>query len=99
MITKGDLPVGYISSRFHLLELGVYISLDDDTCINFYGQTYHGGTPPICPTGVRLYKYALRASIICYPNGRMLDGGSLHALASMPNGHLFALRPEMINVL
>lgn len=99
MISLNSMPPYYRSGRFHLLELGVYVTLNNFVCINFYGQRYHGGTPPTCPSNKTLAPHAVRTSLVCYPNGAMMNGTSLYAFASLPHGHLFCIRPEMIQLL
>lgn len=99
MTSYNSMPKYYIPGRFHLLELGVYVTLNDFVCANFYGQRYHGGTPPICPRNKPLVNHAVRTSLVCYPSGAMLNGTSLYAFASLPHGHLFCIRPEMIQLL
>lgn len=98
MMAHSDIPEDYHPGRFHLIELGVYVVLEELVCINFTGLRYHGGTPPTCPDGIPVH-WAYRFILIFYPNNRMLDGASLHAFASLPHGGLFSIRPEMMNAL
>ena len=99
MVAYSDLPEYYDVGRFHLLELGVYVVTNNFVCVNFYGLRRHGGTPAICPKGKVAKKWAVRGTFICYPNGKMLDGGSLYAFAALPHNYLMTIRPEMINIL
>jgi hypothetical protein len=46
MTAHSDLPSDYHPGRFFLLELGIFVVLDNYTCINFLGLRYYGGTPP-----------------------------------------------------
>ena len=97
MMAHSDLPSGYHPGCFFLLELGIFVVLDNYTCINFSGLRYHGGTPPTC-RGIPK-KWAYRFILIWYPNNMMLNGGSLHTFAVLPHGYLFSIRPEMMSIL
>jgi len=53
----------------------------------------------MCPRGGKEVKWATMGTFICYPNGKMLNGGSLYAFTVLPHNYLMAIQPEMINVL
>ncbi|KDR65601.1 hypothetical protein GALMADRAFT_81674, partial [Galerina marginata CBS 339.88] len=96
MISHSQLPEGYEPGRFHLLRLGIYISLTPFTVSGFCGIDKHGGTPPIAPPGVIPSPDAYRMMVVCYPPWFGLHGAGVKSLplASMPKGQLLTLGPE-----
>ncbi|KAJ7636688.1 hypothetical protein FB45DRAFT_864696 [Roridomyces roridus] len=111
MSASSDLPdyddeAPYEPGFFFIMQLGVFITLDKHTSINFSGLRRHGGTPPLCPhTGENLTNTvqhtklnARRFVIIFYPPTRMIDGTARWSLAAMPNGEPFLFPPEAIHI-
>lgn len=101
MISNSQLPPKYESGRFHLLGLGVFILLDHTMIMNFCGLNLHGGSPPIAPPGKKVAPHAYRMMCVCYPPTSMLSNTStqIAPLASLPNGTLLNLGPEITNHL
>lgn len=95
MLSWGDLPVGYQGGRFHILELGVYVRLDDLVVITFSGLRRHGGTPPMAPEGQQVAQSAYRFTVPMYCPAAIMDGKTLNVLAALPTGAPFTMRPEM----
>ena len=101
MISNSRLPSNYEPGRFHLLGLGVYIILQHSMVSNFCGLNLHGGSPPIAPEGEDVVPHAYRLMCVCYPPSSMLSnmGQQVAPLASLPNGNLLTLGPEITNNL
>lgn len=102
MVASSRLPPLYEAGRFHLLGLGVYIKLNLTTVTCFCGLNRHGGSPPIAPKGVKiLHKKPIRIMGIDYsPNAMISAAGSKSMpLASLPNGVLLMLGPEVTTYL
>lgn len=97
MIANSRLPDNYEPGRFHMLYIGAYFRLESLTIMSFCGLHKHGGTPPISPTGKPLDPSACRKTTVCYPSENMLSGSATFVtpLASLPNGTLFKLGPEI----
>ncbi|KAJ7133867.1 hypothetical protein C8R43DRAFT_852521, partial [Mycena crocata] len=74
MTCNHDVPESYEEGMFFILQLGVFIVLKKYSSINFFGHRRHGGTPPLSPEGVPLYKWAIRFVVISYPPRRMVSG-------------------------
>ena len=60
MISAVDLPDDYDSGQFHLLELGVFISLKNFKILYFSGLRQHGGTIPRSPPSISPVSWAYR---------------------------------------
>jgi hypothetical protein len=60
MIAKSKLPPNYNPGFFHLLLLGVFVSLQSGVGFNFQGHWKHGGSAPTCPPGEELDPLATR---------------------------------------
>ena len=101
MIANSRLPSNYESGRFHLLGLGVFVTLEHTMVVNFCGRNLHGGSPPIAPEGEQVAQHAYRMMCVCYPPSSMLSNAypQVAPLASLPNGTLLALGPEITNPL
>ncbi|TRM70065.1 hypothetical protein BD626DRAFT_563754 [Schizophyllum amplum] len=85
MIATPDIPDDYEGGRFHLLELGFYVRLDQPTVFCFSSLFTHGGTPPIAPPGCDTPAlWATRCNIILYSNRYMHEGNTFYSLAAMP---------------
>lgn len=97
MIAHSDLPEGYEPGFFFILELGVFLVLDNYISINFNGRRKHGGTAPLGPAGQRLIKWAYRFVVIAYPPRRIVNGTGRLSLGALPNNDAFLLPPEAIN--
>ena len=90
MLCHSYLPPGYEPGRFHLLDLGFWISMGSidglPLAISFSGLRYHGGTPPLAPQGVTPSSEAVRIVIVIYPHRNFYDGVSKYPLCSFSNG-------------
>lgn len=97
MISASRLPSGYESGRFHLLGLGIYFALDPDAVMLFCGLNRHGGSPPIAPQGAPVDPRAARGMMVGYPPSVMMSPSGTHRIpfASMPNGEILILGPEI----
>ncbi|KAI4517943.1 hypothetical protein K525DRAFT_273120 [Schizophyllum commune Loenen D] len=84
MIAWHDLPDGYEAGRFHFLELGAYIMLQDFVVVCFSSLYRHGGTPPIAPQGEKVVPWACRFNAILYGNRYAAEGDTWHSLAALP---------------
>ncbi|KAJ7645076.1 hypothetical protein DFH06DRAFT_1476947 [Mycena polygramma] len=92
-----DVPKKYKPGRFHILQLGVFVLLEQYCGINFYGLRKHGGTASMCPLGGTLRSWAYRFVAISYPPKRMVNGTARFSLAALPNEQALLIPPEMIN--
>jgi len=94
-----DLPNHYYPGRFHLLEIGAYIVLNNHVGINFSGLYFHGSSPPYPPGNEEPLESAVRYAGVLYPPLKMTDGGGRIALASMPFNKFLEIPPELTNML
>ncbi|KAJ7159915.1 hypothetical protein C8R43DRAFT_947994 [Mycena crocata] len=92
-----DIPRYYKPGMFFILQLGVFVLLEQYTGINFYGLWKHGGTPPLCPIGRELHRWAYRFVMISYPPKHMVNGTARFSLGALPNNELLLIAPEMVN--
>ncbi|KAL0577859.1 hypothetical protein V5O48_004131 [Marasmius crinis-equi] len=109
LISIPNVPRDYEAGRFHLLEDGIYIELDDFQVMCFSGLQYHGGTPPRAPKGEAPVHSAVRLNVILYPPKQILNGDSRLNIAPAPgpkakSGDIkapepFRLPPELLNPL
>ncbi|KAJ6542394.1 hypothetical protein B0H10DRAFT_1948013 [Mycena sp. CBHHK59/15] len=97
MTCNHDIPDDYEPGMFFILQLGVFVVLNQYCSINFFGQRQHGGTPPLCPLGRPLYKYAYRFVVISYPPRRQVNGTARVILAALPNNEALILPPEILH--
>nr|GAT55917.1 predicted protein [Mycena chlorophos] len=82
---------------FFILDLFVFIEMDNDTSINFSGRRRHGGTPAVCrSTGKPVEGY--RIVVISYPPQRMLNGTARLNLCPLGKGGVLCITPEMLHV-
>ena len=88
MVVLSDLPDkrGWEPGRFHLLPLGVYVTLVPFLTVFFSGRLRHGGTAPLQPPSVNgpVPGWAYRLVAIGYPARRIVEGNVRHALAALP---------------
>lgn len=83
MLHCNNVPVeGYECGVFHLLELGVFVSLGKFNSLYFSGLRLHGGTAPMCTDITRWVKHATRLVFVLYPPRHILHNYSITALAS-----------------
>ncbi|KAJ7604060.1 hypothetical protein FB45DRAFT_958028 [Roridomyces roridus] len=96
MTTCSRLPDNYILGKFHIIALGIYVTLHNYDSVNFCGLFSHGGTPPVAPEGEEVQCDAYRLTFISYPPLRMGGGGGnpvvAMGLGSMPFEQLKQLR-------
>ena len=90
MTVLSDLPdePGWEPGRFHLLTLGVYITLEPFRAMFFTGRLRHGGTAPLQPPGDNqppIPEWAYRLTAIGYPSRRIVEGDVRHSLAALPH--------------
>ncbi|THH11569.1 hypothetical protein EW146_g7993 [Bondarzewia mesenterica] len=78
-----QLPLGYDPGRFHLLELGVFVKLQNIGSLYFCGLRRHGGTPSRAPKGEQPKAWAIRCLGILYPSNAMLENCMIYAVGSM----------------
>ena len=97
MLVNSQLPSDYEVGRFHLLSLGLFVSLKDLSVPIFCGLARHVGTPPIAPPGAEPVKDAVRFMTVMYPPRSMLSetGDKTVPFASLPKGKLLSLGPEI----
>ncbi|KAH6886516.1 hypothetical protein BKA70DRAFT_1444399 [Coprinopsis sp. MPI-PUGE-AT-0042] len=99
MIANSKLPEGYDPGYFHLLLLGIYVTLQNHIGFNFQGHWKHGGSAPTCPPGTDLDPLATRFVLISYPPTGMVSSNVRHRIAELPrpNGKNDAIyvTPEM----
>ena len=82
MVISSDLPDDYDPGRFHLVSLGVYVSLGKQGSVYFTGRLRHGGTPPLAPKGAtKVADWAYRCVTIFYPASRIITGGAQTCMA------------------
>lgn len=88
MTVLSDLPAkdGWEPGRFHILPLGVYVTLTPFLLVYFSGRLRHGGTAPVQPPedDEPLPEWAYRLVMIGYPSRRIIEGNVRHALAALP---------------
>ncbi|KAI0039942.1 hypothetical protein FA95DRAFT_1612179 [Auriscalpium vulgare] len=82
MISLSDLPNGYHSGLFHLLEIGVFVDLSDLKLMYFNGLRRHGGTPPRSSDDT-LQPWACRYVTINYPPNAILENRAILAIAAL----------------
>ena len=101
MTAMSDLPNGYDPGRFFILYPGVFISLDNYSCINFSGLRFHGSTPPRAPAGADPSEllWATRFCLIHYPPRGQTSGNMRYALGALPDHSIFFIPPEMTNAM
>ena len=98
MISNSRIPEDYEPGRFHLFGTGMYVIVKPKTASVFSGLGRHGGTPPIAPKGVTPLEDAVRLMIVFYcPKAVLSPDGTSMPLASLPNGTLLILGPEITN--
>ena len=89
MTVLSDLPdgEGWEPGRFHLLTLGVFVTLEPFMVVFFTGRLRHGGTAPLQPPedAKPLPPWAYRLTAIGYPSRRIVEGDVRHALAALPH--------------
>lgn len=84
MLGCNYVPVeGYHGGFFHLIELGVFVTLESFNCLFFSGLRLHGGTAPICTDATRWVNFATRLVFVLYPPRHILNNFSITALASV----------------
>ena len=94
-----DLPDDYYPGRFHLLEIGAYVVLDNHIGLNFSGLYFHGSSPPRPPGRAKPVEWATRHVGVLYPPRKIIDGGSRFALAAMPFNKFIEIPGELTNLL
>lgn len=83
MLACNNVPAdGFHGGFFHLIELGVFVTLETFNCLFFSGLRLHGGTAPICTDSALWVEYATRLVFVLYPPRHILDNFSITALAS-----------------
>ncbi|RDB25403.1 hypothetical protein Hypma_008134 [Hypsizygus marmoreus] len=98
MLAHSDLPPGYDPGHFFIFGLGVYVVLDNFTCVNFSGLRMHGGQPPTAPLGEEPLDWAYRFVVISYPLEKMSSGDAHVVLAALPKDSTYDIFTEMIHV-
>ncbi|KAJ8072980.1 hypothetical protein PM082_019843 [Marasmius tenuissimus] len=105
LISMPNVPSNYEAGRFHLLEDGVYIELDDFQVMCFSGLQYHGGTPPRAPPGELPVSWGVCLNVILYPPKQILNGDTRLNLVPAPMSSSdtipapLCFPPEMMNPL
>jgi hypothetical protein len=99
MASYQNVPDGYLPGMFFVLQLGVFVCLEEYRGINFSGRRKHGGTAPVCPTDhpMDLRSWAIRFVGIHYPPARIFSASVRASLAALPNNEAFFMAPEMVN--
>ena len=89
MTVVSELPdgPGWEPGRFHLLSVGVFITLVKFLVVFFTGRIYHGGTAPMAPEGEDAPDDAYRLMLIAYPPKKVVEGGARHSFAALPHQH------------
>jgi hypothetical protein len=86
----------------HLIEHGIYVSLDRLKSFYMSGPGRHLGTPALAPLGTKqsdIPKYFTRVIAIAYASKKVLDGNrTIWPLCLLPNGNPIEWTPEMINI-
>ncbi|RDB18683.1 hypothetical protein Hypma_014670 [Hypsizygus marmoreus] len=98
MLVHSDLPADYDPGRFFIFGLGVYVVLDNFTCVNFSGLRMHGSQAPTAPPGKKPKDWAYRFAIISYPPKKMTEGNTHTVLAALPMNKTYDIFKEMIHV-
>ncbi|RDB29331.1 hypothetical protein Hypma_015020 [Hypsizygus marmoreus] len=98
MVVHSDLPQDYDPGRFFIYGLGLYVVLENYTCINFSGLRKHGGQAPTAPRNEAPKPWAYRFVVISYPPEMMMNGQAHSVLAALPNKKVFRLVREISNV-
>ena len=99
MISNSCIPNNYELGRFHLFGIGMYVILGPKTASIFSSLGKHGGNLPISPNKVVLSEAAARLMVVFYcPKAVLSPDSHLTPLASMPNGMLLILGPEITNL-
>jgi hypothetical protein len=102
IIANSKIPSSYDPGCFHLLLLGVYVSLQSGTGFNFQGHWKHGGSAPTCPPNHSVDPFATRFVLVSYPPSGMVSNQVRHRIAEAPrpdgkNDALY-VTPEMKDV-
>ncbi|KAH6896340.1 hypothetical protein BKA70DRAFT_1231582 [Coprinopsis sp. MPI-PUGE-AT-0042] len=84
IIANSKLPPHYDPGCFHLLLLGVYVSLQSGIGFNFQGHWKHGGSAPTCPSGGDFDPFATRFVLVSYPPLGMVSDQVRHRFAELP---------------
>lgn len=83
MLACNNVPSdGYNGGFFHLIELGVFVTLGKFNSLFFSGLRLHGGTAPMCTDPELWVKHATRLVFVLYPPRHILNNFSITALAS-----------------
>lgn len=90
MFSNPDVPVTYSPGAFHILQLGVFVTLNKYVGVTFSGRRKHVGTAPTPPLGAPPAPYAYRKNTVWYPKQATVDGKSRFTLASLPGRPLSA---------
>lgn len=75
-----SFPDDYESGYFAYHDYMVYIAPTEISLLFFTGLHFHGGTAPSPPPGIPPIPSAYRLGIVCYPNGKIMQGESRNAL-------------------
>ncbi|KAH6891701.1 hypothetical protein BKA70DRAFT_1233919 [Coprinopsis sp. MPI-PUGE-AT-0042] len=84
MIANSKLPSSYDPGYFHLLLLGVYVSLRSGIGFNFQGHWKHGGSAPTCLPNNDLDPSATCFVLVSYPPSGMVSNQVRHRVAELP---------------
>ena len=76
-----SIPDSYKPGHFAYHDYMIYIAPTTISLIFFTGLHFHGGTAPSPPPGILPAPSAYRLGIVCYPNGKIMQGESRNALA------------------
>lgn len=83
MAPNSDLPRNYHPGFFFILELGIFVELNNGTGVMFSGLFRHGGTAPKCLKAGTEVEWAVRMNVILYPPSTMTDGTSMYAFGAL----------------
>ena len=76
-------PDDYESGNFAYHDYMVYIAPKAISLLFFTGLHFHGGAAPSPPPGILPVPSAYRLGIVCYPNGKIMQGESRNALVPL----------------
>ncbi|KAF6742410.1 hypothetical protein DFP72DRAFT_1081947 [Ephemerocybe angulata] len=82
MVTYCDLPSNWHPGYFHLLGLGVFVSLENGLGFNFQGNRWHGASGPFAPESAVDVPWAYRFAGISYPPEEMVGQDCRYRIAA-----------------